>query len=98
MARRVRHLNTKFADDPAESAQLIARKVKKSMGFRFFPVKKGFFDVIKWRQIFLHFLRTKKFSFVAKHNCLKFGLIQKGVLDFQKNIRWQVSQKCRFWQ
>ena len=43
MTARVRHLRTKFVDDAADPAQLIARGIRKSMGFWYFSVKRRFF-------------------------------------------------------
>ena len=56
METRVRHINIKFADDPTDPAQIIARGAGENMDFWDFSAKKGFYYVIKWCNIFFALL------------------------------------------
>ena len=96
MATRFGHLNTKFAVDSTNPAQLIARGVRKSMGFLRFFLRKIFFWCHWMASFFSHISRIDKFPLVATHNLGKFGADPKSGSEFQKEFSLTGFKKCPF--
>ena len=88
MTTRIRHLITKLCDDSTDPAQLIARRVGKSMDFWDFSVKKNN-DITKG-----HTSQSLK-NLLLWLGTIVPGLvqIQRRVSDFQKSIPRQFSKE-----
>lgn len=92
LTTRVRHLNAKFAVDSIDPTQLIARGAEKSMDFWDFSVKIFFLTSSNDATFFAHLEGWKVSTGGHAQSCQ----VQKGVLNFIKNIHWHVSKKFPF--
>ena len=85
MTTSIRHLNTKFADDPIDPTQLIASRVRQRIDFGYFLVKNGFYNVIVIiSSHFFAFSGTYNLLFMTRHNSAKCGLDLKRGSRFPK--------------